>query len=51
MLLYEYEAGQAVIECDLRSSLFGQFGDPEVTAVGLELGSELESVLSLAAGP
>jgi hypothetical protein len=37
LYLYEDTQGQAVFEYDLPSSLFGQFGDERVTAVGSEL--------------
>jgi hypothetical protein len=37
-------------EYDLPSSLFGQFGDNRVTAVGRELDMELEEALEVAAG-
>jgi len=50
VLLYENEAGRAVFEYDRPSSLFGQFGDERVTAVGHELDAKLESVLVKAAG-
>ncbi len=50
VLLYENEAGRAVFEYDRPSSLFGQFGDERVTAVGRELDAKLESVLVKAAG-
>ena len=49
VLLYENEAGRAVFEYDRPSSLFGQFGDERVTAVGRELDGKLESVLVKAA--
>jgi hypothetical protein len=49
VLLYENEAGRAVFEYDRPSSLFGQFGDERVTAVGRELDAQLESVLVKAA--
>jgi hypothetical protein len=48
--LYEDSQGQAVFEYDLPSSLFGQFGDERVTAVGRELDMELEEALEVAAG-
>ena len=48
VLLYENEAGRAVFEYDRPSSLFGQFGDERVTAVGRELDTSLESVLTQA---
>ena len=50
VLLYENKAGRAVFEYDRPSSLFGQFGDERVTAVGCELDAKLESVLVKAAG-
>jgi uncharacterized protein (DUF302 family) len=50
LILYEDEHGQAIFEYDLPSSLFGQFGDGRVTAVGVELDNELETVLVAAAG-
>jgi hypothetical protein len=50
VLLYENEAGRAIFEYDRPSSLFGQFGDERVTAVGRELDAKLESVLVKAAG-
>ena len=49
VLLYENEAGRAVFEYDRPSSLFGQFGDERVTAVGRELDASLERVLVQAA--
>src|SRR6516165_2890683 len=45
VLLYENEAGRAVFEYDRPSSLFGQFGDERVTAVGRELDASLERTL------
>jgi hypothetical protein len=50
VLLYENEAGRAVFEYDRPSSLFGQFGDARVTAVGHELDASLERALLKAAG-
>jgi len=50
VILYENERGQAVFEYDLPSSLFGQFGDDRVSAVGVELDKELETALQAAAG-
>jgi uncharacterized protein (DUF302 family) len=50
VVLYESEDGHAVFEYDRPSSLFGQFGDERVTAVGRELDAQLESVLVKAAG-
>jgi uncharacterized protein (DUF302 family) len=46
ILLYENEAGRAVFEYDRPSSLFGQFGEERVTAVGRELDASLERVLA-----
>jgi len=51
VVLYEDEDGQAIFEYDLPSSVFGQFNDERVTAVGFELDGDLDSVLSAAAGP
>jgi hypothetical protein len=48
--LYEDEAGKAIFEYDLPSSLFSQFGDEEVTQVGQELDAELKSTLLAASG-
>jgi Domain of unknown function DUF302 len=48
--LYEDAKGQVTFEYDLPSSLFGQFGDERVTAVGCELDMELEEALEVAAG-
>ena len=48
ILLYENDAGGAVFEHDRPSSLFGQFGDERVTAVGRELDASLERVLAQA---
>jgi uncharacterized protein (DUF302 family) len=50
VVLYENEAGRAVLEYDRPSSLFGQFGDERVTAVARELDASLEGVLVKAAG-
>ena len=50
VLLYENEAGSAVFEYDRPSSLFGQFSDERVTAVGRELDASLERALLKAAG-
>jgi len=50
VLLYENEAGRAVFEYDRPSSLFGQFSDERVTAVGRELDASLERALLKAAG-
>ena len=50
VLLYEDAEGRVVFEYDLPSSLFGQFGDERVAAVGSELDGELEAVLAAAGG-
>jgi uncharacterized protein (DUF302 family) len=49
VVLYENEAGGAIFEYDKPSTLFGQFGDEEVAAVGRELDGELERALRRAA--
>jgi hypothetical protein len=45
VVLYENEAGKAVVEYDQPSSLFGQFNDEPVTAIGLELDTAFADVL------
>jgi uncharacterized protein (DUF302 family) len=50
ILLYEDSGGHAFFEYDRPSSLFGQFGDEQVTEVGRELDDELERVLVAVAG-
>ena len=49
VVLYENAAGGATFEYDKPSTLFGQFGDEAVTAVGRELDAELEAALRHAA--
>jgi hypothetical protein len=49
VLLYENATGGAAFEYDKPSTLFGQFGDEAVTAVGRELDAELERALRRAA--
>jgi hypothetical protein len=49
VVLYENAAGGATFEYDRPSTLFGQFGDEQVTAVGRELDAELEQALRRAA--
>jgi hypothetical protein len=44
-VLYADNEGKAVVEYDQPSSLFGQFGDDRVTAVGRELDIELDLAL------
>jgi uncharacterized protein (DUF302 family) len=48
VLLYEDARGRTWIEYDLPSSLFGQFGDVAVTAVGRELDRQLGEVVAAA---
>lgn len=48
VVLFENEEDRAVLEYDQPSSLFGQFGDERVTAVGRELDEELNAALRLA---
>jgi hypothetical protein len=50
IILLEDAEGRVLFEYDLPSSLFGQFGDDRVAAVGYELDAELEAALSLAGG-
>ncbi len=49
IVLYENSDGVATFEYDKPSTLFGQFGDPEVDKVGHELDQELEHALQRAA--
>jgi uncharacterized protein (DUF302 family) len=49
MLVFESEPGRTVVEFDQPSTLFGQFGRDEVTAVGVEDDSKLERVIAKAA--
>jgi len=50
VVLYANSLGHVYFEYDLPSSLFGQFGDERVTAVGRELDAELETALRAAGG-
>jgi hypothetical protein len=50
VVLYEKDSGGSRFECDLPSSLFGQFGDERITEVARELDVALERALSSAAG-
>ena len=50
IILLEDADGRVFFEFDLPSSLFGQFGDERVAAVGRELDAELEAVLMQAGG-
>ena len=49
VVLYKNAAGRATYEYDRPSTLFGQFGDRQVTAVGRELDAEAERALRRAA--
>jgi hypothetical protein len=49
VVLYEKTPDSTVVEYDLPSTLFGQFGDERVTAVGRKLDDELLRVLLAAA--
>ena len=49
VVLYENAAGGAMFEYDKPPTLFGQFDDEQVTAVGRELDAELERALRRAA--
>ena len=49
VVLYENTVGGATFEYDKPSTLFGQFGDEQITAVGRELDAELERALRRAA--
>jgi uncharacterized protein (DUF302 family) len=49
VILYENEKGGSIFEYDQPSSLFGQFEDEQVSAVGRELDVELERALRRAA--
>jgi uncharacterized protein (DUF302 family) len=46
MLLFENEEGKTCLEYDRPSSLFGQFGNPEVTAVAAMLDRKLEALVA-----
>jgi len=49
VVLYENAAGGATFEYDKPSTLFGQFGDEELAALGREVDAELEAALRHAA--
>ena len=49
VLVYEDAQGRTVVEYDQPSSLFGQFGNAEVTAVAQSLDGKLERALEQAA--
>ena len=48
VLLYQNEKGQTCLEYDRPSTLFGQFGQEEVTAVAVMLDHKLEALVSAA---
>jgi uncharacterized protein (DUF302 family) len=48
VLIYENEAGKTCVEYDRPSSLFGQFGNAEVTAVAVMLDGKLEALVTKA---
>jgi uncharacterized protein (DUF302 family) len=50
MLLYENEEGKTCVEYDKPSSLFGQFGDAQITAVAVMLDRKLEALAAAAIG-
>ena len=47
--VYKQKAGQKIVEYDKPSSLFGQFGEKNVTDVALALDTKLERALAQAA--
>jgi uncharacterized protein (DUF302 family) len=49
VLVYDGEAGRAVVEFDQASSLFGQFGNGDVTAVARALDEKLDRLIEKAA--
>ncbi|GGA96120.1 DUF302 domain-containing protein [Mucilaginibacter rubeus] len=46
ILVYETATGQITIEYDLPSTLFGQFGNPEILEIGLLLDQKLEKLVN-----
>ncbi len=50
MIVYEHDDHTAVAEYDLPSSLFGQFGNPDVLVVGKSLDVKLLNAILLADG-
>jgi uncharacterized protein (DUF302 family) len=48
VLIYENEAGKTCVEYDRPSSLFGQFGKAEITAVAVMLDGKLEALVTKA---
>jgi uncharacterized protein (DUF302 family) len=51
VLVFESDPGRTVVEFDQPSTLFGQFGRDEVTAVGVEDDGKLERIIARAAMP
>jgi uncharacterized protein (DUF302 family) len=51
VLVFESEPGCTVVEFDQPSTLFGQFGREEVTAVGVDDDGKLERLIAKAAMP
>jgi hypothetical protein len=49
VLVFESDAGRTVVKFDQPSTLFGQFGRDEVTAVGVEDDGKLERIIARAA--
>ena len=50
VLLYENDEGKTCLEYDKPSSLFGQFGNAEITAVATMLDRKLEDLVAKAIG-
>ncbi len=48
VLIYENEEGKTCVEYDRPSSLFGQFGNAEITAVAVMLDGKLEALVAAA---
>jgi uncharacterized protein (DUF302 family) len=48
VLIYENDQGKTCVEYDRPSSLFGQFGNPKVTAVATMLDQKLEQLVATA---
>jgi uncharacterized protein (DUF302 family) len=51
VLVFEPEPGRTIVEFDQPSTLFGQFGRSEVTAVGVDDDGKLERIFAKAAMP
>jgi uncharacterized protein (DUF302 family) len=50
VLIYEDEEGQTVLEYDTSSSIFGQFGKPEIAEVAAMLDRKMEALVATAIG-